>query len=132
MPIIDGARNFQTDSPWPVVAGCRAAQLAGFLPPPVETTGGPSVRARVYRNQWIADCPDCGGAQFIWRAGPLVTICLSCLNDGVGHVWRPVVLPDDVAAIEDALLARPRAQNRNWHSVETVADLLRENAENGV
>jgi hypothetical protein len=132
MPIIDGRRNFGADSPWQVVAGSRAAQMVGFLPPSVTTTAGPPARARVNHNRWIADCPDCGGAEFVWRHGPLVMLCLSCLNGGIGHVWRTVTLPDDVEAIEAALAARPVAANRNWDASERIDDLLRENAEHGV
>lgn len=132
LPIIDGRRNFGTDSPWQVVAGCRMAQMAGFLPPPVTTTAGPPARARVDHNRWIADCPDCGGAEFVWRDGPSVMICQNCLNGGIGHAWRAVEFPGDIAAIEAALLARPLPQNRHWSPGESVADLLAENAENGV
>lgn len=132
MPIIDGARNFGTDSPWQVVAGSRAAQMAGFIPPPVTTTAGPPARARVNHNKLIADCPDCGGAEFVWRDGPRAMLCLSCLNGGIGHAWRPVTLPDDYPAIEAALLARPLVGNRNYEPGESVDDLLAQNAENGV
>lgn len=132
MPIVDGARNYGTDSPWQVVAGSRAAQLAGFCPPPLTTTAGAAARARVNHNRLIADCPDCGGCEFVWRDGPAVMLCLSCLNGGIGHAWRPVELPDEYAAIEAALLARPLPANRNFDPGESVADLLAQNAENGV
>lgn len=132
LPIVDGRRNFNTDSPWQVVAGSRAAQIVGFVPPPVTTTAGPPVAARVNHNRLIADCPDCGGAEFVWRDGPHVMLCLSCLNGGIGHVWRPVALPDHYPAIEAALLARPLVVNRHYEPGETVDGLLRENAEHGV
>lgn len=132
LPIIDGRRNFGADSPWPVVAGSRAATIASFIPPPVTVTAGPPARARVNHNRLIADCPDCGGAEFVWRDGPLVMLCLACLNAGIGHVWRPVALPADIDAIEAALLARPLPDTRHWSPDESAADLLRENAENGV
>lgn len=132
MPIVDGQRRFNTDSPWQVVAGAPAAQQVGFIPPPVTTTAGQPTRARVNHNKWIADCPDCGGCEFIWRDGPPVMLCLSCLNGGIGHVWRSVTLPDEIEAIEAALLARPMPENRNYELGETVADLLAQNAENGV
>ena len=40
--------------------------------------------------------------------------------------------PDDAEAAEAVLLRRPLTVNRNWRPPETVADLLRENAEHGV
>ena len=56
-------------------------------------------------------------------------LCLSCLNGGIGHRWRPVALPADVEAGESALMARPLPQQRTWDTPgETVADLLRDNA----
>lgn len=132
LPLVDGARNFGADSPWGVVAGSRAAQVVGFVPPPVEEVAGEPVAARVNHNRWIADCPDCPGAEFVWRDGPLVMLCLACLNGGIGHRWRRVLLPPDLPAIEAALLARPLPATRNWATPETVADLLAENAAEGV
>lgn len=136
-PIIDGGRNFDGAGPWRVVAASRAARMAGFIPPPLdgpgaETRAEPAAAARVNHNRLIADCPDCGGAEFVWRDGPHAMVCLSCLNGALGGRWRRVVMPADYPAIEAALLARPLPQTRNWSETETVADLLTQNAAEGV
>ncbi len=133
LPIVDGARNFSLPSPWALVAGSQAAQTVGFLPPPVEDVAERgAVLAEVNHNRWIAPCPDCPGAEFVWRDGPFVMLCLSCFNGGIGHRWRRVTLPDDVGAIEAALLTRPLPDNRNWRAGETVDELLAQNAAEGV
>lgn len=83
--------------------------------------------AYINHSRLIADCPDCGGAEFVWRDGPHVMLCASCLNGGIGHRWRPVVLPADLAEIEAVLAARPLPQNRNWAPGETIGQLRAEN-----
>lgn len=90
------------------------------------------VAAIVNAGRWIAICDACGGAEYVDPEMPLL-MCASCWNAAHGHQWRTVVLPDETTrvGVEEALLKRPVA-NRNWQPTETVADLLAENAANGV
>lgn len=84
------------------------------------------VLARVDWGRWIADCPDCNGAEMVWIEGPLVLMCQSCWNRAINGLWRRVQLPSDRAAIEAAL--EPRAEPyRNWRPGETAEMLLAEN-----
>lgn len=81
--------------------------------------------------RWIAQCPDCSGAEYVWLEAPRF-YCVSCRNVRIGGRWRPVALPDDRDEIEAALLARPDPHTRHWMPPETVADLLAENTRQGV
>lgn len=98
-------------------------------PPPASEPAPGNVLARVYRNAWIVDCPDCGSAEFVWRAAPWF-LCSNCWNGKHANAWRAVSFPDNLAAIEDVLSRRPIPAQRNW-TAETVDELERENAENG-
>jgi hypothetical protein len=83
--------------------------------------------------RWIARCPDCpGGTSYVWIAGPHVMFCLACGNRGIGHKWRPVVVPAERLEIERLLSLRPNAANRVWQHGESVEKLKAENALLGV
>jgi hypothetical protein len=84
------------------------------------------VLARVNHGRWIADCPNC-------RCGPLThpEWRLACCGE-CGCVMTNVVFPADLDQIVDLLLRRPTRPTQNWAPPETVADLARENAANGV
>lgn len=94
--------------------------------------------ARVNHGTWIAPCP-CAApglprpGMIVFKDTPIAW-CLRCENAEVGGAWRPVVLPppDEVAAIEALLSARPDLATRNWEPGETVADLAAENAAHGL
>ena len=82
--------------------------------------------ARVDHGRWLADCLRCPGAELVAEGRPFV--CESC-----GFTSEmPPRFPRARSKIEALLLNRPYAQNRNWSPGETVVDLERENAENGV
>ena len=108
------------------------AAMAGLPDPPplTDVSEADPLPARVYRGQWIVDCP-CRGAGFVWVAEP-ITWCGSCGNRALGGSWRRVELPEDRAAIEVVLLERPDPDTRNWEPGETVAELIGENAANGI
>lgn len=115
IPIKDGRLHFGTD-----LATVAAALHAGAavrdgvtMPPLTEVAADHPVLARLHRNQWIADCPDCKGTQFVWLDEPLF-LCVSCWNAMAGGAWRPIVLPQNRAEIERVMLARPLPHNRNW------------------
>lgn len=86
--------------------------------------------ARVYDDTWIVDCPDCGGAEFVFLEGPFLMWCHSCGNVTAAGLWRRVAMPDHRAEIEAILDKRPLRSQRNW-STETLYELELENAENG-
>jgi len=92
---------------------------------------GPPLMARVNHNRWIVDCPDCGGAEFVWP-DKLLFLCVNCWNGVVGHMWRGVVLPGNKAEIDAVLMARPVPANRNWEVGETLKALEAENAKRGL
>lgn len=99
------------------------------------------VVARVERGRWIADCPNCGGAE--WAADGVPFFCFSCGNSDIDGDARTVVFPSNRREIEVALLernaitfgqlspisqtlnAKPSIQNctREWHPGETVNEL---------
>lgn len=95
-------------------------------------TSAPAAVARIDHSRLIADCPDCGGAEFVWRDGPHLMMCQSCWNMTIGGMWRRVALSPLLPEVEAILAARPLPQNRNWTPGETVEALRAENAEHGV
>lgn len=94
--------------------------------------------ARVNHGVWIASCPcrepgDPAPGLVVWLSVPWGW-CLRCGNRETGGRWRPVVVPspDERAAIEAALAARPALSARNWEPGESVAELLADNVAHGV
>lgn len=92
--------------------------------------------AYVNHGRWIAECPDCAGAQLVSELERRFW-CLNCGNAAVNFAWRHVRMPQKRTAIEAELVIRPaarseRAITRNWLPGETVEDLQRENVEHGV
>jgi hypothetical protein len=136
MRIVDGQAQFGAglETVWrhhPLFV--QLAERGGFVVPPLtERADAPPIHARINHGNLIADCPDCGGAEFVWQEGPYLFLCASCLNGAVGGKWRRVALTQDYAAIVAALAVRPLPQNRNWEPGETATDLRRENAERGL
>jgi len=84
-----------------------------------------TVKARVNEGRWIADCPDCSGAELVMLGEPFV--CKS-KNHGVRY---DVEWPTDKDEIEAALAVR-KTVNRHWSPGESVEDLQRENREHGI
>ena len=92
--------------------------------PDAPTAGDPIV---VYANEgrWIAECPDCRGAQLASHHDPRF-MCVECANVANGGAWRPLTWPQDRPAIEQVLDGR-QPVNQNWAPGETVADLAAAN-----
>lgn len=86
------------------------------------------VHAEVNQGRWIVVC-ECGSAQLASKTDPRF-FCVGCLNEVNDCKWRPVIFPDDAAAIETALLPRPTV-NANALPGESAEDLLIENEVNG-
>lgn len=89
-----------------------------------------AVAVFINEGRWIAECPDCHGAQLAAREDPRF-LCNCCGNVAIAGLWRPVVWPRDVDGIEDALASRDE-RNAHWLPGETVAHLKRENADHGL
>lgn len=88
-----------------------------------------AVHALANHGRWIAECPDCHGAQLTAPDDPRF-MCVECGNASVGGLWRPVVWPKDHAAISDMLDARPKHLANTTHG-QTVADIRKENKQIG-
>lgn len=86
--------------------------------------------AWVSHGRWIVQCPDCLSA-VLANVDQDLFFCVSCGNYRVDGAWRKVVWPPEegVAAIEQALIVRPFADNRNWVPGEAVRILVQENAD---
>ncbi len=74
----------------------------------IDAPQGAPVVARIWQGQWIADCPDCAGAQFV-EPGEPIYYCFGCANRSNGYSVRPVEFPpeDQRQEIERLLLERP-------------------------
>lgn len=125
------------------------ADLRGFLQaqvgryhdgvqlPPEDQIGG-EVRAYVNQGRWIAECPSGDGFAIVASRDRPIFMCAVCVNGKAGGKWLAVVYPADKARIEHELLKRQAAHpilaapTRNWRPGETVVDLVRENAREGV
>lgn len=133
--IIDGQANhdasFEEYVAGMITAYARRQRVT--VPPLTDVAIDAALDARVDAGRWIAECPDCHDAQYVWtaEAHPLF-LCVTCFNATVGRRWRPVLIPSERAAIEAALEPRPMPHNRNWTPGETVADLRAENRQHGI
>lgn len=107
------------------VLGKIAARKGVRLPPTSEVADVLPLTAFVYRDQWVAGCPDCARSlQLAWESeAARLFMCTHCWNADVGGCWRPVAFPAERAAIEAALNARPHQDQRNWLPSERVEDL---------
>ncbi len=84
------------------------------------------IKARMNHGRWLADCPDCNGAELVLPGQKF--ICQSGEHAPVAH---EVEFPADFVLINAAVSRRP-VQNRNWQPGETVAQLLQENLAHGL
>lgn len=136
LQIVDGRRNFGASHADAMrhPAYARVAQMLGVKIPDQSVVADlPPLKARLNRNRWIVDCPDCQGADFVWTDDrEPKQMCGSCFNVAVGHKWRRVELPTNRAQIEAVLKARPIPQNRNWQFGEKLTAMKKENREHGL
>lgn len=134
--MLDASDQSREASRWPADRLAEAAPSLFWtakVPMRLDAQTAPDTEAvEVYINEgrWIAGCPDCNGAQLAAREDKRF-MCNECANIAVGGLWRPVVWPQAVAAIEEVLEVREDT-NANWLPGETVADLLAENVEHGL
>ena len=138
-----GARCFREWAMWLAAERYRQGQTAhpwnGKL-----ATGG-TVEARIDFGRWIADCPECKGAEYVDPEDPFF-FCQSCGNASLKGTARRVRFPRDRGAIEAAVLERPVKElnvkgkltraltakpvflglSRSWKPGESVAELKRQ------
>jgi hypothetical protein len=79
------------------------------VPPEDTESTGETWYARINQNRWIADCSSCGSAAAVSPADPRYA-CTQC-NWG----WSLLTFPDDVSAVEAALLPLKPALRNYWH-----------------
>lgn len=130
LPIVDGRISLRGGSleDWRTTRLADLASRVGIDVPPLDAIADvPPQPARVNNNQWIVDCPDCNGAEYVWIDGPHLMMCAGCWNARLDHRWRPVALPAEREAIERILRSRPLPGQRNWYPWETLAELADEN-----
>lgn len=135
MPILDGKLKFgcSIDDFYrkPEIAAMLARRGVLLPPPPADiATDAPPAVAHVEPYQgvarWIARCPDCTGAEYVWLDTPRF-LCAQCANRGIGHFWRRVEVPSNRQQIEQMLLARPDPDTRVWYPDESADQLAVEN-----
>jgi hypothetical protein len=86
--------------------------------------------ARANYGRWVVECPQtrpfvCRDALQMHPGDPLF-VCPTC------DTRADIVWPQDVAMIEELLMARPDPATRNWEPGETTTWLLTENLAHGV
>ena len=101
-----------------VEQGHRSLVIAAVMPEQVrrpEDVDPDATPALAYVNQarWVADCPDCTGAELVAPGDPF--LCGSCFNEAIGYRWRPVRWPaGGRGAVEAMLLARVCQDHGRW------------------
>lgn len=88
--------------------------------------------AHISHSRLVALCPNCGGAEAVWREGPHVMLCANCGNADIQGRLRTVILPDNLNEIEQLLMQRSNPATRNWLSGETIEELEAENIGHGI
>ena len=102
------------------------------IPRPVDQVAvGHEVIAYINHGRWVADCPNCNGAELLNKDEPRF-YCLSCYNEHVGNRFVLVVWPAELEKLEDQLLLRPQLKNQNMNLGETLIDLVTENVVAGI
>jgi hypothetical protein len=115
-----------------------------------ETVAGQPVEAEINAGRWIANCPDCPGAEAVSPDEPIF-YCFSCGNKEIGGKLREVIFPKDHKAIEAEILkrvvapavdgrdeiakmlfGRPQGLPRSWTPTETIEDLREQNKKAGM
>lgn len=82
----------------------------------VNADPGSEVVARVDHGRWIADCPDCNGAEYVDPDEP-VFFCFGCLNTQYQGQLRPVRFPPPEIRERIEANLRPEAYN-SWSEEE--------------
>lgn len=110
----------------PAAASVPAQFWQSPVPLNVRAATSPEPPLKVYldHGRWIAECPDCHGAQLACFDDPRF-MCNECGNVAVGNLWRAIEWPGNRPALEAVLEGR-QEKNQNWLPGETVDDLKQE------
>lgn len=106
----------------------------GVLVPPLQRFNKPSniLAARIYRRQWIADCPYCPNAVIATRKVPYF-YCPACGMAPDFQWWRVRFPSDKVIRDAQGPLFRRSRMNCYWYpDRETPSDLRQENIDHGL
>ncbi|MFF1297917.1 MULTISPECIES: hypothetical protein [unclassified Streptomyces] len=77
---------------------------------PPEDSVDDTYYARINQNRWVADCSSCGSAQVVSPVDQRMA-CTECQWG-----WCAVIYPEDVAAVEAALLGLKPGLRNWWHA----------------
>lgn len=89
-----------------------------------------TIEAYVNHGRWVADCPDCNGAELV-KLGSIFR-CNTGIHYGSCPAFEYMVLfPPHWEIIQTVLSVRPMI-NRNWDSRDTVEKLKRDNFAHGL
>lgn len=102
--------------------GPQSVEEALAAPMGPKSTAIPAV---ANHGRWIAECPDCRGAQ-LTAPEDLRFMCVECGNASIGGKWRPVVWPKGHKAIGELLDERPK-HLANTTPGQTLAEIREEN-----
>ena len=96
-----------------------------------------TIKARINWGRWIADCPQCGGAEDV-RVG-LPFVCKGLVAAGFHGEHTACGFTADVEfpktadkLMIEALLVRRPVPFRNWFPGETIENLQKENKDRGI
>ena len=78
---------------------------------------GEAVEARIDAGRWMADCPVCGGVEYV-DPDEKVFYCFQCGNHEVRGDGRPVVFPEAREQIEKLVMTRPVMKLRGRTAIE--------------
>jgi len=90
---------------------------------------GEILKARINYSRYIADCPNCSNAEFVFE--DKLFLCSVCHNGDIQGKVRRIELPTKRVEIENILVKR-KIRNRNWATGETIKQLEQENISNGL
>lgn len=80
-----------------------------------------AVTPYINTSRWVADCPQCGAANWVWDRNPNMV----CLGRHCGYVFNVMWQPPKVRAAAIRVIADWPQGNRSWdaHKGETVEEL---------
>lgn len=110
------------------IATVHATQLSKKLPVVKPWNSNEVIVPYVNHGRWLADCPHChSGIAILFRQAH--GWCFGCGAVFSKAVWPNDAMLDQIVAL---LEARPAAVVQNWYPQESIADLERQNRDNGV
>ena len=109
--------GFKSVTDWVRFVSKKLVEKGSIPAPWGGLVAGKPIPARIDYGRWIADCPYCGGAEYIDPAEPFL-FCLSCGMTGNKNLALPITLPASQAEIEGVLLERPVDERRGGNDID--------------